>query len=541
MTHGQEETLQAYGDEIIPELRRRHCLTPSTRCSRCGRRCRSRSRPTARGCSSARTSPATQQLYVAAGARRRARAADATSPSRCRRLLPARRARSSSRWTPAATSGRSCTSSATDARAARRRPALHPLDAARRADGVLAYSTNRRNGVDFDIVARDLRTGEERVFELGGNCGVEAVSPDGRWIVAERVGERTRRRRPLPLSTSRPARSGTSRRTTSRPSTSRPVWLGERSFSRRRTTAATRLRSPSTSDALGVRARIAVGSRLPRRRGRPQPRSSLANEDGYSRLTLRDPHTFEVREEVPLPGRGVVEHPSSRRTARCSRSRSRSRWSRTTSTCTTSTTRELRRLTTSPRESSPRALVEPSLHRFASFDGESVPVFLFEPEGDGPFPVVVTVHGGPEAQWLPWFAPSFAPLTQYLVSRGYAVAAPNVRGSTGYGKRYEHLDDVEKRLDSVRDLASLHEWLSKRGPTIDGVTRGRLRPLVRRLHGARRARIPARALGGGHRVRRHLEPGHVPREHVAVPARRARARVRLARARPRTSSSRRRR
>src|SRR5207253_6967678 len=67
----------------------------------------------------------------------------------------------------------------------------------------------------------------------------------------------------------------------------------------------------------------------------------------------------------------------------------------------------LERLTTSPRDVGPATLVEPTLHRFESFDGESVPVFLFEPEGEGPFPVVVTVHGGPEAQWLPLFAPSF--------------------------------------------------------------------------------------------------------------------------------------
>ena len=87
----------------------------------------------------------------------------------------------------------------------------------------------------------------------------------------------------------------------------------------------------------------------------------------------------------------------------------------------------------SPSEIGAAELHEPSLHRFESFDGESIPVFLFEPEGEGPFPVVVTVHGGPEAQWLPWFSSSFAPFTQYLVSRGYAVAAPNVRGSTGYG------------------------------------------------------------------------------------------------------------
>src|SRR5213075_463590 len=92
---------------------------------------------------------------------------------------------------------------------------------------------------------------------------------------------------------------------------------------------------------------------------------------------------------------------------------------------------------------------------------------LWEPEGEGPFPVVVMVHGGPESQFQHAYLPSFTPFTQYLVSRGYAVAAPNVRGSTGYGKRFEHLDDVEKRLDSVRDLASLHTWLAAR-PSIDG-------------------------------------------------------------------------
>jgi dipeptidyl aminopeptidase/acylaminoacyl peptidase len=77
------------------------------------------------------------------------------------------------------------------------------------------------------------------------------------------------------------------------------------------------------------------------------------------------------------------------------------------------------------------------------------------------------IHGGPEAQWRPWFHTSFAPLTQHLVSRGYAVASPNVRGSTGYGKRFEHLDDVRLRLDSVRDLASLHAWLAAQ-PGVDG-------------------------------------------------------------------------
>lgn len=110
--------------------------------------------------------------------------------------------------------------------------------------------------------------------------------------------------------------------------------------------------------------------------------------------------------------------------------------------------------------------VEPELVEVPSFDGLSVPVFLYRPPGPGAgrkAPVVVWVHGGPEAQ----FQPSFSPVIQALVARGIAVAAPNVRGSTGYGKRYSHLDDVEKREDSVRDLAEVNRWLRGR-PEFDG-------------------------------------------------------------------------
>jgi dipeptidyl aminopeptidase/acylaminoacyl peptidase len=193
----------------------------------------------------------------------------------------------------------------------------------------------------------------------------------------------------------------------------------------------------------------------------------LANEDGYSRLELRDPQTLALRDRVPVPGNGVVEQPVFSKDGSLLAFSFSSAVEPHDVYLYDLNRDSLQRLTTSPRDVDPAALVEPTLHRFESFDGESVPVYLFEPEGEGPFPVVVTVHGGPESQWLPWFAPSFAPLTQHLVSHGYAVAAPNVRGSTGYGKRYAQLDDVEKRLDSVRDLASLHEWLSAR-PEIDG-------------------------------------------------------------------------
>jgi len=72
---------------------------------------------------------------------------------------------------------------------------------------------------------------------------------------------------------------------------------------------------------------------------------------------------------------------------------------------------------------------------------------------------VVVVHGGPEGQSVR----SFSPTVQALVGDGHTVLVPNVRGSVGYGKRWYSLDDVERRLDSVADLAALHDWLPTLG------------------------------------------------------------------------------
>ena len=107
----------------------------------------------------------------------------------------------------------------------------------------------------------------------------------------------------------------------------------------------------------------------------------------------------------------------------------------------------------------PHTFRSPEAVRFESFDGRKIPGLLYEPEGVEGAPVVVNVHGGPEAQ----ARPGFGPVSQYLLQRGYATYLPNVRGSTGYGKAYTHLDDVRLRMDSVRDLASAAEWLRERG------------------------------------------------------------------------------
>lgn len=112
------------------------------------------------------------------------------------------------------------------------------------------------------------------------------------------------------------------------------------------------------------------------------------------------------------------------------------------------------------------AFAQPRLIRYATFDDREIPAWYYlperRPEGEK-LPVVVIVHGGPESQYRPYF--NF--LAHYLVHNGYAVLAPNVRGSTGYGKTYKHLDDVEKRMDSVADLAHAVYWLRQQ-PEVDG-------------------------------------------------------------------------
>ena len=111
----------------------------------------------------------------------------------------------------------------------------------------------------------------------------------------------------------------------------------------------------------------------------------------------------------------------------------------------------------------------PELVHYPTFDtgesGHQIPAWFYRPKRatDKPVPVVIVVHGGPESQ----FRPRFLFNVQYFVQNGYAVLAPNVRGSTGYGKAYSHLDDVENRMDSVADLAHAADWL-KHQPGIDG-------------------------------------------------------------------------
>ncbi|MGB3779472.1 MAG: S9 family peptidase, partial [Tunicatimonas sp.] len=113
--------------------------------------------------------------------------------------------------------------------------------------------------------------------------------------------------------------------------------------------------------------------------------------------------------------------------------------------------------------------VQPELISFPSYDStiqkeRQIPAFYFRPtETNGPTPVVLYIHGGPEGQYTPYFS-SFV---NYLVNEmGIAVVAPNVRGSAGYGKSYLQLDNGFQRKESVKDIGALLDWVEKQ-PELD--------------------------------------------------------------------------
>jgi dipeptidyl aminopeptidase/acylaminoacyl peptidase len=105
----------------------------------------------------------------------------------------------------------------------------------------------------------------------------------------------------------------------------------------------------------------------------------------------------------------------------------------------------------------PARFVAPTLVEFPSFDGLKIPAFYHRPEGEGPFPVAILIHGGPEGQ----AKPRFSPLVKILVAdMRIAVIEPNVRGSDGYGKTFLSLDNGFKREDSVKDIGALLDWIA---------------------------------------------------------------------------------
>ncbi|MBM3879907.1 MAG: S9 family peptidase [Verrucomicrobia bacterium] len=109
----------------------------------------------------------------------------------------------------------------------------------------------------------------------------------------------------------------------------------------------------------------------------------------------------------------------------------------------------------------PERFVEPERVRLPSFDGLEISALVYRPDAarfPGRRPVVVSIHGGPESQARPVFQ---GRNNYYLNELGVAVVYPNVRGSSGYGKRFLTLDNGYLREDAVRDLGALLDWIQR--------------------------------------------------------------------------------
>ncbi|MCG8433985.1 MAG: alpha/beta fold hydrolase [Gammaproteobacteria bacterium] len=192
----------------------------------------------------------------------------------------------------------------------------------------------------------------------------------------------------------------------------------------------------------------------------------VANEDGISRLYLLDTNTFRYKpvKNIPTGVIGGMEF---------NKAGDRLAFSINTPKTPTDTfvlrlgrratdAGELTRWTHSEVGGLNTAeFIEPELIRYPTFDevdgaAREIPAFVYKPKGDGPFPVIVSIHGGPESQYRPRFSSTYQLWLQKL---GAAVIAPNVRGSSGYGKDYVALDNGYKREDSVKDIGALLDWI----------------------------------------------------------------------------------
>jgi dipeptidyl aminopeptidase/acylaminoacyl peptidase len=336
---------------------------------------------------------------------------------------------------------------------------------------LLAYLNNSRNGRDFDLYTIDpgVSGGERRVAELPGSWSILDWSPDDRrLLLREDISANEAYLHWVDLATGE-----VHALTPHLSQQSEPVAYEDALWARdgRSVLAASDL----DSEVLRlVRIDLAGGKPIPlpataglrwnvESFGLSDDGSLLAflvNEDGFSRLHFLDLRTGK---ELPAPEmpEGVATRPRFRPGSHeVAFSLSWARAPRDVFSYDADT-RRLERWTASEAGGlNTSTLSLPELVHVKSFDGLSIPAFVYRPAADrfpGPRPVYIEIHGGPEEQARPGFLGSD---NYFITEMGIAVVMPNVRGSTGYGKGYLKLDNGEKREDSVKDIGALLDWIA---------------------------------------------------------------------------------
>jgi dipeptidyl aminopeptidase/acylaminoacyl peptidase len=363
---------------------------------------------------------------------------------------------------------------------------VHQLAGVSPDGSAVAYVSNRRNGVDFDVWVVDISSGDQTcVYDGGGYCQPSSgFSPDGRWLSFARPGSRPLDQDLLLADVT----TGALRVVDAHPDEAAivgpPSWLDATTF------------VVSTSVGSDFRAVVRFDTRSDERQVMvegPWDISAwassdgstllvVANDDGSSRAHFADANTGAHLGDLPLPEPGVIAEAHGFPSPRLTADGSAVIFTYTSPIRPAGVRRFDRRngasdALTAPAAIAPAAMTSPGRHHLPSFDGEVISIALYRPGGQGggdprpsegaadiepscgSTPAVLLIHGGPESQSMS----TFSPMVQAFVAAGVAVVVPNVRGSTGYGKRFASLDDTTRRLDSVADLAAIHAWLADVG------------------------------------------------------------------------------
>nr|WP_202886130.1 S9 family peptidase [Kribbella sandramycini] len=339
--------------------------------------------------------------------------------------------------------------------------------------GRVLYLTNRRNNVDFDLIVHDLATGAETVLYDGGGWVMRVnSSPDDRWVVLSLASAVANSIQLLLVETATQAVTTITAADADNDQNA-VSWLPDSSGflvstnADRERMALRRydLDTATWSDVLVDTERDVAGWVA------PDAEHLLVGtlEDGSVTLALHRLKDGAKLAPLELPAGGcaavtmMMFNPIWSADGSFAAFTYQSPVNPPTAYRFVTATRELVALRPADAPDVPE-LPEPQSMRVPSFDGEQVPVFVYRPTGADLGSAVIHIHGGPELAAMRVWSPIIASLT----AEGHTVVVPNVRGSSGYGKRWYKLDDRELRLDSVRDLAAIHAWL----PTI-GVDRQR--------------------------------------------------------------------
>lgn len=338
-----------------------------------------------------------------------------------------------------------------------------------RDGGTIFYRSNQANGKDFYVYRMSVPAGEAKVvYEAEGYNLPGCLSHDRRWLVVEYYESNENSDLYLvDLNGSEKPRHLTPHEG--------PVVYEVGDFS----TDDSKLYFVSNDNSEGslrpvvmdlstghVTDMLSSSSRWEAEGGGVSPDGRFAgiiyNEDGYGRLHLYDLVTMN---ELPVPDlNGIVAgiDISNEGTAVISFS---SPTEAPNAWLWNWKTRTLTQLThTSYAGIDPGLFRDPTLVRILSDDGLEVPAFLYLPASytpGEPIPFIVNIHGGPESQFRPFFIRNF----QYMMLNGYGILAPNVRGSSGYGRLYQSLDNYKNRMKSVSDAAACARWLVDEGYT----------------------------------------------------------------------------